>query len=117
MLLALFDWRKIMTITTTPNIEGKKITQYLGLVSGSVIFGANFVRDFFAGITDKIGGRSGAYESELKKARSSAISEMRQEAARLGANAIVGVKVDVESMGEKNSLIVVVATGTAVVIG
>ncbi len=106
-----------MIVTTTPSVEGKKITQYLGLTSGSAIIGTSFVRDFFAKVTDTIGGRSGAYESELKKARSIAISDMRQEAKKLSANAVVGVKLDYEAVGEKGSMLMVCATGTAVVVG
>ena len=106
-----------MIVTTTPIIEGKKITQYLGLASGSAIIGTSFVRDFFAGITDLVGGRSSAYEAELKRARSSAISEMRQEAVKLGANAVVGVDLDYEAVGEKGGLLMVCANGTAVVVG
>jgi len=105
-----------MIITTTPAIEGKKITQYLGLVSGSSIMGTSFARDIFARVADFTGGRVSAYESELKKARSSAISEMRAEAAKLGANAILGVDLDFESLGEKGSILMVSATGTAVIV-
>jgi len=108
--------RKIMIVTTTPSVEGKKITQYLGLASGSAIIGTSFVRDFFARITDTVGGRSGAYETELKKARSLAISDMRQEAVKLGANAVVGVDFDYEAIGEKGGLLMVCATGTAVTV-
>ncbi len=105
-----------MIVTTTPSVEGKKITQYLGLVSGSAIIGTNLVRDFFARLTDTVGGRSGVYETELKRGRSMAVSEMRQEAKKLGANAVVGVRLDYETLGEKGSLLMVCATGTAVVI-
>ncbi|MEW6377570.1 MAG: YbjQ family protein [Thermodesulfobacteriota bacterium] len=105
-----------MIITTTHAVEGKKITQYLGLVSGSSIIGTSFVRDIFAKVADFAGGRVSTYESELKKARSSAINEMRGEAAKLGANAIVGIDLDFEALGEKGSILMVSATGTAVVI-
>jgi len=105
-----------MIITTTPIVEGKKITQYLGLVSGSSIIGTNFVKDIFARVADFTGGRVSSYESELKKARSSAISEMKREATRLGANAIVGIDLDFEALGEKGSILMVSATGTAVIV-
>jgi len=104
-----------MIITTTHAVEGKKITQYLGLVSGSSI-GTSFVRDIFAKVVDFTGGRVFTYEPELKKACLSAISEMRGEAAKLGANAIVGVDLDFESLGGKGSILMVSPTGTAVVI-
>lgn len=103
-----------MITTTTPNIEGYKITDYKGIVVGEAIMGANVVRDLFAGITDIIGGRSGAYESKLADARKTAIDELEQRAARLGANAVVGVDLDYEVVG--NSMLMVSASGTAVVI-
>ncbi len=105
-----------MIITTSHTIDGKKITQYLGLVSGSSIVGTSAVRDFFARVADFTGGRVSTYESELKKARAQAIGEMRAEASRLGANAIVGVKLDFEALGEKGSILMVNATGTAVIV-
>ena len=105
-----------MIVTTTPTMEGRKITRYLGLVSGSAIIGTSFVRDFFARVTDTIGGRSSAYEAELEKSRSTAISEMRQRAQRLGANAVVGVRLDYEGLGEKGGMLMVCATGTAVTV-
>ncbi len=103
-----------MITTTTPNIAGYKITDYKGIVVGEAIMGANVVRDLFAGITDVIGGRSGAYESKLADARKTAIDELEQRAARLGANAVVGVDLDYEVVG--NSMLMVSASGTAVVI-
>jgi len=105
-----------MTITTTDEIEGKRITQYLGLVSGTSIIGTSFVRDFFAKVVDFTGGRVSTYESELKRARLSAINEMRAEASKLGANAIVGVRIDFEALGEKGSILMVCASGTAVIV-
>lgn len=103
-----------MIITTTPNIEGKKITGYLGLVHGDTILGANIVRDLFASITDLIGGRSGAYEEELIKAKKLSIEEMTAEATKLGAHAIVGVDFDYETVGGKGSMLMVNVSGTAV---
>lgn len=103
-----------MITTTTPNVEGKEITDYLGIVAGEAIMGANIVRDFLAGITDFVGGRSSAYESELIKARQTALSEMQQYAEQLGANAIVGVDIDYEVLGAGNGMLMVTASGTAV---
>ncbi|MBR9764268.1 MAG: heavy metal-binding domain-containing protein [Rhodobacteraceae bacterium] len=103
-----------MIITTTNNIEGRRITDYRGLVVGEAIMGANVVRDFFAGITDIIGGRSGAYESKLQDARDTAMREIEARAARLGANAVVGVDLDYEVVGD--SMLMVSVSGTAVVI-
>ncbi len=103
-----------MITTTTNTIEGYKITDYKGIVVGEAIMGANVVRDLFAGITDIIGGRSGAYESKLADARETAIGELQQRAADLGANAVVGVDLDYEVVG--NSMLMVSASGTAVVI-
>jgi uncharacterized protein YbjQ (UPF0145 family) len=101
-----------LLITTTPNVEGQRITAYYGLVTGETIMGANIVRDFLASITDVVGGRSGAYESKLKEARDIAVSEMSSQAQRLGANAIVGVDVDYEVIRE--GMLMVAVTGTAV---
>jgi uncharacterized protein YbjQ (UPF0145 family) len=105
-----------MLITTTPTIEGKQITQYFGLVSGEAILGANIFKDFFAGIRDIVGGRSAAYEQELRKAKDIAIREMTDTAAALGANAIVGVDLDYETIGsgQTGSMLMVSACGTAV---
>ncbi|AHG73222.1 YbjQ family protein [Mannheimia bovis] len=105
-----------MIITTTPIIEGKQIIEYKGLVFGEVVSGANFVRDFLAGITDVIGGRSGAYESKLNSARKEALSELEKEAKKVGANAVVGVSMEYQSMGGDKGMFIVVATGTAVVL-
>lgn len=103
-----------MIITTTPNIEGSRITAYHGLVVGEAIMGANFVRDFFASITDVIGGRSGAYEAKLQDARDAATKELEQRARKLGANAVVGVDLDYEVVGDK--MLMVSISGTAVTI-
>ena len=105
-----------MIITTTPNIENHQIVEYKGLVFGEVVSGANFIRDFLAGITDVIGGRSGAYESKLNSARQEALQELEKEAKKVGANAVVGVSMEYQSMGGDKGMFIVVATGTAVVI-
>lgn len=101
-----------MLITTTPTIEGRAIQEYSGVVTGEAIMGANVVRDFFASITDIVGGRSGAYESKLKEARDIAIEEMKQQASRLGANAIVGIDIDYEVI--RDGMLMVAVSGTAV---
>jgi uncharacterized protein YbjQ (UPF0145 family) len=103
-----------MIVTTTQSIEGCKITDYKGIVVGEAIMGANVVRDFFAGITDIVGGRSGVYESKLQDARETALHELEQRAVALGANAVVGVDLDYEVVGD--SMLMVSASGTAVVI-
>lgn len=105
-----------MIITTTHNIEGKKIVKYLGLVTGEAIIGANFVKDFFAGIRDIVGGRAGSYEEGLREAKNIALAEMQDTALRLGANAIVGIDLDYETMGGSGSMLMVSASGTAVLI-
>lgn len=105
-----------MIITTTPNIENHQIVEYKGLVFGEVVSGANFIRDFLAGITDVIGGRSGAYESKLNSARKEALQELEKEAKKVGANAVVGVSMEYQSMGGDKGMFIVVATGTAAVI-
>lgn len=103
-----------MLITTTNTIEGKRITQYYGLVSGETIIGANIVKDLFASITDIVGGRSGAYERTLREAKETALQEMTEEAQRLGANAVIGVDLDYETLGSGGSMLMVTACGTAV---
>jgi uncharacterized protein YbjQ (UPF0145 family) len=103
-----------MIVTTTNSIEGHRITDYRGIVVGEAIMGANVVRDIFAGITDIIGGRSGAYESKLQDARYTALLELQQKAERAGANAVVGVDLDYEVVGQ--SMLMVSASGTAVVV-
>ena len=107
-----------MIVSTTPTIEGKRMTQYLGLVSGEAILGANIFKDLFAGIRDIVGGRSGAYEEELRKAKQIAIDEMVEQARVLGANAVVGVDLDYETIGISSggNMLMVSASGTAVVV-
>lgn len=103
-----------MIITTTNTIEGRKIVDYRGIVVGEAIMGANIVRDFFAQITDVVGGRSDSYESKLREAREVALSELEERAAELGADAVVGVDLDYEVVGD--SMLMVSASGTAVVL-
>ena len=105
-----------MLIVTTPNIEGKKIVKYLGLVSGEAILGANIFKDFFAGIRDIVGGRSAAYEKELRQAKDIAIQEMVDEAKGLGGNAVISVDLDYETIqvGQAGGMLMVSANGTAV---
>lgn len=105
-----------MIITTTPQIEGCPIREYKGVVTGETIIGANFVKDFFASIRDVIGGRSGSYEKVLREAKDTSMEEMRQRAQQLGANAIVGIDIDYETIGQNNSMLMVAVSGTAVVI-
>jgi len=107
-----------MIVSTTPTIEGKRMAQYLGLVSGEAILGANIFKDLFAGIRDIVGGRSGAYEEELRKAKQIAIDEMVEQAMVLGANAVVGVDLDYETIGigSGGNMLMVSASGTAVVV-
>lgn len=103
-----------MIVTTTPTVEGRPIKSYLGIVSGEAIMGANVIRDIFASITDVVGGRSGAYEAKLMEAREIALEEMVERARRLGANAVVGVDLDYEVVRE--GMLMVTASGTAVVV-
>ena len=103
-----------MIVTTTPNIEGRPITEYYGVVTGEAILGANAIRDFFANIRDVVGGRSGAYEKVLRSAREEAFEEMQELAEKQGANAIVGVDIDYEVLGETNGMMMVSVSGTAV---
>ena len=103
-----------MIITTTGSVEGHKITDYLGVCTGETILGANVVRDLFANVRDFVGGRSGAYEKVIRAAKDAAIEDMQANAEELGANAIVGVDLDYEVVGEKGSMMMVVASGTAV---
>ncbi|CUA96250.1 MULTISPECIES: heavy metal-binding domain-containing protein [Comamonas] len=105
-----------MIVTTTPSIEGKRITRYCGVVAGEAILGANVFKDFFAGIRDIVGGRSGTYERELQRAREIALKELEQRAAEAGANAVVGVDLDFEVLGQGNGMLMVSASGTAVVV-
>ena len=103
-----------MLTTTTPIIEGKRITKYYGIVTGETIIGANIFRDFFASIRDIVGGRSNSYEEVLRKAKDSALCEMEDQAMRLGANAVIGVDLDYETVGQNGSMLMVTASGTAV---
>ena len=105
-----------MLITTTPTIEGHPIREYRGLVTGETIIGANIVKDIFASMRDIVGGRSGSYESVLREAKDTAVLEMQERAIMLGANAIVGVDLDYETVGQSGSMLMVTASGTAVVI-
>jgi uncharacterized protein YbjQ (UPF0145 family) len=104
-----------MDITTTPSFEGRRIVRYLGVVAGEAIMGANVFKDLFAGVRDIVGGRSGTYERELQRAREIALDELEQRARALGANAVVGVDLDYEVLGQGNSMLMVSASGTAVV--
>jgi len=103
-----------MILTTTPTIEGHAIAEYKGVVFGEVISGVNFIRDFKASIRNIVGGRSGSYENELIKARSQALDEMAARAAQLGGDAVVGIDIDYEVLGENNGMLMVTASGTAV---
>ena len=105
-----------MLVTTTNTLEGKKIVNYLGLVSGEAILGANIFKDFFAGIRDIVGGRSAAYEGELKQAKDIAIREMVEQTRALGGNAVIAVDLDYETIGQTSSMLMVSANGTAVVV-
>jgi uncharacterized protein YbjQ (UPF0145 family) len=108
-------WEKTgMIVTTTPSVEGQKITRYHGIVTGEAILGANIFRDLFAAVRDVVGGRSAAYEQELARARETALGEMEERAAQMGANAIVGVDLDYEVI---NNMLMVSASGTAVSLG
>ncbi|HEX2219861.1 MAG TPA: heavy metal-binding domain-containing protein [Gemmatimonadales bacterium] len=108
-----------MISVTTPSIDGRRITRYLGIVTGEAILGANIFRDFFAGIRDIVGGRSAAYEEELRKAKRIAMEEMEQQAEELGANAVLSVDLDYETIqvGSGGGMLMVSASGTAVVLG
>lgn len=103
-----------MIVTTTPSVDGRKIEAYLGVVAGEAIVGANIFKDLFAGIRDIVGGRSAAYEQELRKAREIALTELSDNAKLLGANAVVGVDLDYEVVGSGGSMLMVSASGTAV---
>ena len=103
-----------MLLTTTNIIEGHPVVEYYGVVSGETIIGANFVKDFFAGIRDIVGGRSGSYERVLREAKDSAMREMTDAALRLGANAVIGIDLDYETIGSSSSMLMVTCSGTAV---
>ena len=105
-----------MILTTTPTIEGKQIVNYQGVVFGEVITGVNFVKDFFAGVRNIVGGRSGSYEDELTQARDAAMLELEQRAMEKGANAVVGIDLDYEVLGQNNGMLMVTASGTAVTV-
>jgi uncharacterized protein YbjQ (UPF0145 family) len=104
-----------MLMTTTATVDGKPISRYLGIVTGEAIIGANIFRDIFAGVRDIVGGRSGTYEKALAEARQVALMEMQTRAQELGANAIVGIDLDYEVLGQNNGMLMVAVSGTAVV--
>ena len=106
-----------MIVTTTQSIEGRRILEYRGIVTGEAILGANVFRDLFAGIRDIVGGRSGAYEKALREARETALEEMEDEARRLGGDAIIGIDLDYEVVGKDSGMLMVSASGTAVKLG
>ncbi|MBL4939432.1 MAG: heavy metal-binding domain-containing protein [Lutibacter sp.] len=103
-----------MILTTTNTLETHKITAYLGIVTGETILGANIFKDFFEGIRDIVGGRSGSYEKVLREAKDIALKEMQEQAQRLGASAVVGIDLDYETVGPKGGMLMVTASGTAV---
>lgn len=103
-------------ITTTNSVEGKRIVEYKGIIFGEIVSGVDFIKDFAAGLTNIFGGRSGSYEDELVSARETSLQELKQRASRLGANAVVGVKVDYETLGQGGNMLMVTASGTAVVV-
>lgn len=103
-----------MLLTTTPVIEGKRITHYYGIVAGEAVLGANVLKDLFAGIRDFIGGRSATYEKELQRAREIALEELQENAHKLGANAVIGIEIDYEVLGKENGMLMVSVSGTAV---
>ncbi len=105
-----------MILSTTPTIEGRNILEYKGIVTGETIIGANMFKDLFAGIRDIVGGRAGSYEKVLREAKDTSMNEMMQRASQLGANAIVGIDIDYETIGQSNSMLMVAVSGTAVVI-
>ena len=105
-----------MILTTTPQVEGYTIREYKGVVTGETIIGANFMKDIFAGIRDIVGGRSSSYEKVLRQAKNTSMQEMMERAHAMGANAIVGIDIDYETIGESNSMLMVATSGTAVVI-
>ena len=103
-----------MLMTTTPSVEGKRIVRYLGVVTGETIIGANVFRDFLAGVRHFFGGRSGSYEAVLREAKDTALEEMVRQAEALGANAVVGIDLDYETVGGSGSMLMVTCSGTAV---
>jgi len=109
--------RSVMLVSTTSVIEGRPVKDYLGVVTGEVIVGANIFKDLFAGIRDIVGGRSGSYESTLRDARATALEELQNEARALGADAVIGVDLDYETLGQGGTMLMVTASGTAVKLG
>lgn len=105
-----------MIVTTTPNVEGKRVVRYCGVIAGEAILGANIFKDLFAGIRDIVGGRSATYEHELQKARTIALAELEARARELGANAVVGIDLDYETFGKTNGMLMVSVSGTAVLV-
>lgn len=105
---------RVMLLTTTNTVEGKRVVHYYGVVSGETIIGANIFRDFFASIRDIVGGRSSSYEQVLREAKATALKELQDEAASLGANAVIGIDLDYETVGGNGSMLMVTASGTAV---
>lgn len=105
---------RVMLLTTTNTVEGKRVVHYYGVVSGETIIGANIFRDFFASIRDIVGGRSSSYEQVLREAKATALKELQDEAAELGANAVIGIDLDYETVGGNGSMLMVTASGTAV---
>ncbi len=105
-----------MLITTTENVRGYEVAEYLGICAGQAIYGANVFRDILAGITDFLGGRSGAYEKVLRGGLEQALEDMQEQAEEMGANAVVGVSVDYESVGKESTMLMVAASGTAVIL-
>ena len=107
---------RVMLLTTTNTVEGKRVVHYYGVVSGETIIGANIFRDFFASIRDIVGGRSSSYEQVLREAKATALKELQDEAAALGANAVIGIDLDYETVGGNGSMLMVTACGTAVTV-
>lgn len=105
---------RVMLLTTTNTVEGKRVVHYYGVVPGETIIGANIFRDFFASIRDIVGGRSSSYEQVLREAKATALKELQDEAAALGANAVIGIDLDYETVGGNGSMLMVTASGTAV---
>ncbi|MCW5601857.1 heavy metal-binding domain-containing protein [Nitrosomonas sp.] len=103
-----------MLLTTTPHVDGKRVTKYCGIVASEAVLGANVLKDLFAGIRDFVGGRSGTYEKELQRARDYALEELQERAEELGANAVVGIDIDYEVLGKENGMLMVSVSGTAV---
>ena len=106
-----------MIVSTTTSVEGRPVQQYLGIVTGEVIVGANIFKDLFAGIRDIVGGRAGSYEKTLRSARNTAFEELEAEAAQVGGNAVIGVDIDYEVIGKEGSMLMVTVSGTAVRLG